>query len=86
MSNTEQDQMKNEIPNFAIKEACFLKAEQYCYTTVKMMMRKKLKGTTKAAPKNRITKGKFKNAICNCKTKNVTKYTIDSKRSHIQTK
>ena len=44
--------MKDEIPNDAILEACFLRAKAFCYTTVKGEAEKKLKGITKAVIQN----------------------------------
>ena len=70
-----------------LNEACFLKAKAFCYTTVKTEKETKLKGFTKAIFKNQIIIGEHKNAIYDCKSKNATNYTIDSKKKHhIETK
>ena len=82
----ELGKMKDELPNDTIIEAFFLKAEAYCYNTVKGEDEKKLKGITKATIKNQITIEGNKNAIYEGKTKHVTNYTIDSDKHHLETK
>ena len=63
LHNNELGKMKDELPNYTIVEACFLKAKAYCYNTVKGEDEKKLKGITRAAIKNQITIEEYKNAI-----------------------
>ena len=78
--------MKDELPNDAIIEACFLKAKAYCYNTVKREEEKKLKGITKATIKNQIYLEDHTSAIYEGKSKYVTNNTIDSNRHHLETK
>ena len=42
LHNNELD-MKDELPNDTIIEACFLKAKAYCYNTVKKRRREKVR-------------------------------------------
>ena len=81
LHNNEFGKMKDELPNYTIIEACFLKAKAYCYNT-----EKKLKGRTKATIKNQINLEDYKNAIHGGVSKYVTNYTIDSKWHHLETK
>ena len=86
LSNSELGKMKDEISNDTIIEACFLKANAYCYNTVKDEVEKKLKGITKATIKNQITIEDYKNAVYEAKNKYFTNYTINSKKHHLETK
>ena len=91
LNNNELGKMKDEIPNDTIIEACFLKAKEYCFNTVKgekklKVKEKKLKGIFKATIRNQINLEDFTNAIYEGKSNNVTNYTIDSKRHHLETK
>ena len=85
-NNNELGKMKDELPNDTIREACFLKAKAYCYTTVKGEEEKKLKGIINATIKNQINIEGYPNAIYEGKTKYVTNYTIDSNKHHLETK
>ena len=63
LHNNELGKMKDEIPNDAIIEACFLKAKAYCFNTVKGEEEKKLKCITKATIKNQINLEDYTNAL-----------------------
>ena len=78
--------MIDEIPNDTIIEACFLKAKAYCYTSVKGEEDKKLKAITKATIRNQINLEDYTSVLYEGKTKNVTNYSIDSKKHHLETK
>ena len=54
LHNNELGKMKDELTNYTVIEACFLKAKAYCFTTVKGEEENKLKGITKATIKNQI--------------------------------
>ena len=86
LHNNEFGKMKDEIPHDTIKEACFLKAKAYCYTSVKGEQEKKLKGKTKATIRNQINLEDYTTAIYDSKTKYLTNYNIDSKKHHLETK
>ena len=66
--NSELGKMKDEIPNDTIIEACFLKANAYCYTSVKGEEEKKFKGKTKATIRLQINLEDYSNAIYEGKT------------------
>ena len=65
---SELGKMKDEIPNDTIIEACFLKANAYCYTSVKGEEEKKLKGIIKATIRNQIYLEDYTNGIYEGKT------------------
>ena len=71
--------MKDEIPNYGIIEACFLKAKAYCYTTVKGEEEMKLKQITKANIEDEITIEDYKNDVFNNENKYATNHTIQKK-------
>ena len=59
----------DEIHNDTIKEACFLKAKAFCFTTVEIKEEKKSIGITKTTIENQMTKEDHKNAVFNSKIK-----------------
>ena len=76
--------MKDELINDTTIEDCFPKAKAFCFTTVKGEEEKNLKRITKATIKNQITIEDYRNAKYKGKIKNVTKYTIDSKKHFLK--
>ena len=93
LHNTELGKMKDElcsstkddeIPNQSIKEAWFLKAKAYCYTTVEGEEEKMLEGKTKATIINQIIIEDYTNAVYEVTKKYVTNYTIDSNKHNLE--